>query len=159
MKPLLWSLSPTVWDTFYQRRVVRFIAWICPCCERRNRTVVHRGAVTGGPNGRPMTREEIEAEYGRGGASLAWAMGLVPGGEDEPTWSFGPDEDGAWPGGFVPTVCGVCCQRSILSQHATSPAMGVLGKLRDGDPMIPYHDPLGAAWSASQPDPKAEAVL
>lgn len=158
MKPLLWSSSPTVWDTFYQGRVVRFIAWICPCCERRNRTIVHRGPVSGGPNGQPMSREEIMAEYGRGASTLSWAMGLVPGGEDEPTWSFGLSEDGPCPGGFVPSVCGVCSQRAILSEHAASPTMGVVGRLRHGDPMIPYHDPLGAAWSAAQPDLRAEAV-
>ena len=70
MTALLWSRGPTVFDTFYQLRVVRFVAWICPRCRRRNRTVVHRG-VTGGPAGRPMNRKEIKAEYGVGESTLA----------------------------------------------------------------------------------------
>lgn len=159
MTALLWTRSPTVFDTFYAGRVVRFVAWICPRCDRRGRTVVHRGPVTEGPNGQPMSREEIAREYGAGSGSLSWALGLVPGDDDEPTWSFGLDSAAPAIGGFVPVSCGVCCQRVILSQYALSPTLRILERLRRGDPMIPYHDPLGSAWDAHSPDGSAEVYL
>lgn len=163
MSALLWSRGPTVFDAFYGGRVVRFIAWVCPRCDRRNRTVVHRGPITGGPNGSPMTRDEIANEYGTGAATLTWSLGLVPGEADEPTWSFGPTPGEYGPGGFVPVPCGVCGQRAVLSSHATKPLVGILERLRAdprrGDPVIAFHDPLGSAWSAEFPEPTGEVYL
>ena len=106
-----------------------------------------------------MSREEIKTEYGSGVGTLSWMLGLVPGEDDAPTWSFGLDENAPRPGGFPPVSCGVCCKPALISMHAAGPVVGVLGRLSRTDPKVALHDPLGAAWSSEYPPCDMEVVL